>query len=41
MDSEIGEALRNGRDCTAQFEQAREKIEAHGMKLNNIFMSPA
>lgn len=35
----IGEALRNGVDCTAQFEQAREKIEAHGMKLNNVFMS--
>ena len=35
----IGEALRHGRDCTAQLEQAREKIEAHGMKLNNVFMS--
>jgi len=35
----IGEDLRAGKDCTAQFEQAREKVEAHGMQLNNIFMS--
>ncbi|MEZ4707922.1 MAG: mannonate dehydratase [Caldilineaceae bacterium] len=35
----IGEALRNGIDCTPQLEQARAKIEAHGMKLNNVFMS--
>ena len=35
----IGEDLRAGKDCTAQFEEARERVEAHGMKLNNIFMS--
>ncbi|MEZ4727243.1 MAG: mannonate dehydratase [Caldilineaceae bacterium] len=35
----LGEDLRAGRDCTAQFEQARETVEAHGMKLNNVFMS--
>jgi len=35
----LGEDLRAGRDCTLQFEQARETVEAHGMKLNNVFMS--
>ncbi len=35
----LGEELRNGRDCTDQFAQARERIEAHGLKLNNAFMS--
>jgi mannonate dehydratase len=37
-DSTLGQDLRDGRDCTEALEQAREKIEAHGMKLNNIFM---
>ena len=31
--------LKAGKDCTDIFAQAREKVEAHGMKLNNIFMS--
>jgi len=35
----LGEDLRAGRDCTVQLEQARETVEAHGMKLNNVFMS--
>ena len=35
----LGEALRNGRDCTDRLSQAREQIEAHGLKLNNVFMS--
>lgn len=35
----LGEELRAGRDCTVQFEQARAIIEAHGLKLNNVFMS--
>ena len=37
--SEIGQDLRAGRDCTEQFEKARELVEAHGLKLNNVFMS--
>lgn len=37
--SEIGQELRAGRDCTEQFEKARETVEAHGLKLNNVFMS--
>lgn len=35
----LGDDLRAGRDRTDAFEQAREKVEAHGMKLNNVFMS--
>ncbi|MEZ4622209.1 MAG: mannonate dehydratase [Caldilineaceae bacterium] len=35
----LGEELRNGRDCTDRLSQAREQIEAHGLKLNNVFMS--
>lgn len=35
----LGERLSNGEDCTEEFEQARELIESHGMKLNNVFMS--
>ena len=31
--------LKAGKDCTEVFEQAREKVESHGMKLNNVFMS--
>ena len=30
--------LKAGRDCTDALAQARETVEAHGMKLNNIFM---
>ncbi len=36
--SGLGQDLRDGRDCTEVFEQAREKVESHGLKLNNIFM---
>ncbi len=39
MDASLGEDLRQGKDCTAQLEAAREKVEAHGLTLNNIFMS--
>lgn len=39
VDASLGEDLRNGKDCTVVFEQAREKVEAHGLTLNNIFMS--
>ena len=39
VDSDLGQRLRHGEDCTASFEQAREQITAHGMKLNNVFMS--
>lgn len=38
-DESLGADLRAGRDCTDRFEQARERIEAHGLKLNNVFMS--
>ena len=31
--------LRAGKDCTEAFEKARELVESHGMKLNNVFMS--
>ncbi len=34
----LAQDLKAGEDCTEIFEQAREKVEAHGMKLNNIFM---
>ena len=37
--SALGDELRQGRDCTDQFSAAREAVEAHGMTLNNIFMS--
>jgi mannonate dehydratase len=30
---------RDGKDRTELFEKARERVESHGMKLNNIFMS--
>ena len=36
--SSLAQDLKAGKDCTEAFEQAREKVEAHGMKLNNIFM---
>jgi len=35
----LGEELRKGNDCTDRFAQAREQIEAHDLKLNNVFMS--
>jgi mannonate dehydratase len=38
-DSSLGQDLRAGRDRTEVFEQAREKVESRGLKLNNIFMS--
>ena len=34
----LAQDLKAGKDCTEVFEAAREKIEAHGMRLNNIFM---
>ena len=34
----LAQDLKAGKDCTEAFEQAREQVEAHGMKLNNIFM---
>ncbi len=34
----LAQDLKAGKDCTEAFEQVREKVEAHGMKLNNIFM---
>ena len=34
----LAQDLRAGRDCTDELAQAREKVEAHGMRLNNIFM---
>lgn len=38
-DETLGADLRAGKDCTDRFAWARERIEAHGMKLNNVFMS--
>ncbi|MFZ1756148.1 MAG: mannonate dehydratase [Caldilineaceae bacterium] len=38
-DQTLGMDLRAGKDCTDQLARARERVEAHGMKLNNIFMS--
>lgn len=37
--STLAQKLRNGEDCTDELAQAREKVEAHGLKLNNVFMS--
>ena len=34
----LAQDLKAGKDCTDALAQAREKVEAHGMKLNNIFM---
>ena len=31
--------FRDGRDTTGFFDAAREKVEAHGMRLNSIFMA--
>ena len=39
VDASLGQDLREGRDCTDRFAEAREKVEAHGMTLNNIFVS--
>lgn len=39
VDSDLGQKLRRGEDCTVLFEEAREQIESAGMKLNNVFMS--
>lgn len=36
--SSLAQDLRAGKDCTEVLEQAREKVEAHGLKLNNVFM---
>jgi len=36
--SSLAQDLRAGKDCTHVLEQAREKVEAHGLKLNNVFM---
>jgi mannonate dehydratase len=38
-DESIGADLRAGKDCTDKLAWARERVEAHGMKLNNVFMS--
>ena len=37
--STLAQALRAGQDCTEELENAREQIESHGLKLNNVFMS--
>ena len=34
----LAQEIRAGKDCTDALAQAREKVEAHGLKLNNIFM---
>ncbi len=34
----LARQIRAGEDCTETFEKARELVESHGMKLNNIFM---
>lgn len=38
-DPTMGADLRAGKDCTTRFEQARDTVEQHGMKLNNVFLS--
>ena len=37
-DTSLAQDLRAGKDCTGELARAREKVEAHGLKLNNIFM---
>lgn len=37
--NQLAQDLKEGKDCTEIFEQAREKVESHDMKLNNLFMS--
>ncbi len=39
VSSSIGEDLRQGKDCTFFFEEARERVEAHDMALNVVFMA--
>ncbi len=39
-DASLGADLREGKDCTDRFAWARDRVEAHGMKLNNVFVSP-
>ena len=39
VDTDMGQDLRAGKDCTERFERARDRVEAHGMKLNNVFLS--
>lgn len=39
VDTDMGKDLHAGKDCTERFEQARETVEAHGMRLNNVFLS--
>ncbi len=34
----LAQDIKAGKDCTDALMQAREKVEAHGMTLNNIFM---
>ena len=36
--STLAQALRAGQDCTEALEKAREQVESHGLKLNNVFM---
>lgn len=36
--STLAQRIRAGEDCTEKFEKARELVESHGLKLNNIFM---
>lgn len=38
-DESLAADLRAGKDCTDRFTQARERIESHGLKLNNVFLS--
>ena len=37
-DTSLAQDLRAGKDCTDALARAREKVESHGLKLNNIFM---
>ena len=34
----LAQDMRAGKDCTDALARAREQVEAHGLKLNNIFM---
>jgi hypothetical protein len=36
--SPLGGDVKAGKDCTAAFEEIRDKVESHGLKLNNVFM---
>ena len=36
--TQLAQDIRAGIDCTERLEQAREKVESHGLKLNNVFM---